>query len=66
MLHAFDAKKYFVSINKNLNRFCTYNLFSVSCIGCEISIYLLVFEHTDILEIVEFANDFEENNLSIV
>ena len=62
----FQCKKHFVSINKNLNRFCTDILFSASCTGYKISIYLLVFEHADILEIVEFANDFEENNLSIV
>ena len=62
----FQCKKYFVSINKNLNRFCTDILFSASYIGYKISIYLLIFEHTDIHEIVEFANDFEKNNPSIV
>ena len=62
----FQCKKHFVSINKNLNIFCTDILFTASCTGYKISIYLLVFEHADILEIVEFANDFEENNLSIV
>ena len=62
----FQCKKHFVSINKNLNRFCTDILFSASYTGYKISIYLLVYEHTDIREIVGFANDFEENNLSIV
>jgi len=59
-------QKHFVSINKNLNRFCTDILFYASCTEYKISIYLLIFEHTDIHEIVEFANDFEENNPSIV
>ena len=49
-----------------MNRFCTDILFSASCIGYKISIYLLIFEHADIREIVEFTNDFEENNLPIV
>ena len=62
----FQCKKHFVSINKNLNRFCTDILFSASCIGYKISIYLLIFEHADIREIVEFTNDFEENNLPII
>ena len=62
----FQCKKHFVSINKNLNRFCTYILFYASYTGYKISIYLLIFEHTDIHEIVEFTNDFEENNLPIV
>uniref|UniRef100_UPI001106B204 hypothetical protein n=1 Tax=Bacteroides ovatus TaxID=28116 RepID=UPI001106B204 len=62
----FQCKKHFVSINKNLNRFCTDILFSASCTGYKISIYLLIFEHADIREIVEFTNDFEENNLPIV
>ena len=62
----FQCKKHFVSINKNLNRFCTDILFYASCTGYKISIYLLIFEHADIREIVEFTNDFEENNLPIV
>ena len=62
----FQCKKQFVSINKNLNRFCTDILFSASYTGYKISIYLLIYEHTDIHEIVEFANDFEENNPPIV
>ena len=62
----FQCKKHFVSINKNLNRFCTDILFSASYTGYKISIYLLIYEHTDIHEIVEFANDFEENNPPIV
>ena len=62
----FQCKKHFVSINKNLNRFCTDILFYALCTGYKISIYLLIFEHADIREIVEFTNDFEENNLPIV
>ena len=62
----FQCKKQFVSINKNSNRFYTDILFSASCTGYKISIYLLIFEHADIHEIVEFANDFEENNPPIV
>ena len=62
----FQCKKHFVSINKNLNRFCTDILFYASCTGYKRSIYLLIFEHADIREIVEFTNDFEENNLPIV
>ena len=62
----FQCKKHFVSIDKNLNRFCTDILFSVLCTGCEISIYLLIFGRADIHEIIGFANDFEEDNLSIV
>jgi len=62
----FQCKKHFVSINKNSNRFCTDILFSASYTGYKISIYLLIFGHANIHEIVEFANDFEENNPSIV
>ena len=62
----FQCKKQFVSINKNSNRFYTDILFSASCTGYKISIYLLIFEHADIHEIVEFANDFEEKNPPIV
>jgi len=62
----FQCKKHFVSINKNLNRFCTDILFSDSCTEYEISIYLLIFEHADIREIVEFKNDFGEINSFIV
>ena len=40
----FQCKKHFVSINKNLNRFCTDILFSASCTGYKISIYLLNFD----------------------
>ena len=36
------------------------------CTGYKISIYLLILEHAYIHEIVEFTNDFEENNLPIV
>ena len=56
----FQCKKHFVSINKNLNRFCTDILFSALYTGYKISIYLLIFEHADIREIVEFMNGFEE------
>ena len=62
----FQCKKHFVSINKNLNRFCTDILFYASCIGYKISIYLLIFEHADIREIVGFINDFEESSSFIV
>jgi hypothetical protein len=56
----FQCKKHFVSINKNLNRFCTDILFSALYTGYKISIYLFIFEHADIREIVEFMNGFEE------
>ena len=62
----FQCKKHFVSINKNLNRFCTYILFYASYTGYEISIYLLVFEHANIYEIVGFTNGFGESILAIV
>jgi len=62
----FQCKKHFVSINKNLNRFCTDILFSASCTGYKISIYLLNFDHADIHEIVGFTNGFGESILSIV
>ena len=62
----FRYRKHFVSINKDLNRFCTDILFSALCTGYEISIYLLIFEHTDIRKIVEFMNGFEKTILSIV
>ena len=61
----FQCKKHFVSINKNLNRFCTDILFSASYTGYKTSIYLLIFGHADIREIVEFMNDFGEINLFI-
>ena len=62
----FQCKKHFVSINKNSNRFYTDILFLALCTGYKISIYLLILEHAYIHEIVEFTNDFEENNLPIV
>ena len=62
----FQCKKHFVSINKNSNRFCTDILFSASYTGYKISIYLLVFEHANIYEIVGFTNGFGESILSIV
>ena len=62
----FQCKKQFVSINKNSNRFYTDILFSASCTGYKISIYLLNFDHADIHEIVGFTNGFGESILSIV
>ena len=62
----FQCKKHFVSKNKNSNRFCTDILFSASYTGYKISIYLLVFEHANIYEIVGFTNGFGESILSIV
>ena len=62
----FQCKKHFVSINKNSNRFCTDILFTASYIGYKISIYLLIFEHANIYEIVGFTSGFGESILSIV